>query len=135
MSMSATRTRSELTRQFLTALEEFDTGALNALLSPDLERIEMPNRLKPEGGAQGKDQVLADAARAETVIRSQSYAVLNTTEADNLVMIEMVWTGVLAIDIGALKAGDTMRAQCVAVFEFTDGRISGLRNYDCFDAF
>jgi ketosteroid isomerase-like protein len=125
----------ETARNFFGALEAFDTARLHDLVTPDAERMEWPNRLKPKGNSQSYAQMLADAARAKAVIATQAYDVTRVATSKNLVMMEYVWTGSLTIAIGALAAGDRMKAHCVAAFDFKDGKICGIRNYDCFDEF
>lgn len=56
-----------------------------------------------------------------------------TSEGDRVVL-EVTWTGALAVPLGPLAAGATMRARCSMHFEIHDGRIGAQRNYDCFDA-
>jgi ketosteroid isomerase-like protein len=131
----STDTNIETARNFFIALEAFDTAKLLDFISPDAERIEWPNRLKPKGNNQNFTQMLADAARAKTVITAQTYAVTHVAASENHVMVEYVWTGTLAIAIGALAAGDRMKAHCVAAFDFENAKICRLRNYDCYDEF
>ena len=75
------------------------------------------------------------AAKGAAVLKSQNYDVLNQFASGDLLVLEFTWTGVLAVSIGSLSAGDTMRAHCTAVMELEAGRIRRLRNYDCFEAF
>ena len=52
--------------------------------------------------------------------------------AGSLVMIEYEWSGVLAVPMGSLAPGDTLRGNCAVSLEFRDGQIVRQRNYDCF---
>ncbi|MCY4075003.1 MAG: nuclear transport factor 2 family protein [Acidobacteria bacterium] len=119
-------------RQLLEALERFDGDAVAALYAEDVEQVEMPNRLKPEGDRRGRAQLLSDLERSKGILRSQKYEVSNAVDAGALVMVEYVWSGVLAVPMGSLAAGDTLRGNCAMSLEFRDGRIVRQRNYDCF---
>ncbi len=119
-------------RQLLEALERFDGDAVAALYAEDVEQVEMPNRLKPEGDRRGRAQLLSDLERSKGILRSQKYEVSNAVGAGALVMVEYEWSGVLAVPMGSLAAGDTLRGNCAMSLEFRDGRIVRQRNYDCF---
>lgn len=120
---------------FLRALETFDTKEVSGLVHPKAQRVEFPNKLKPDGGRQGVAEMLADAERARVVLATQSYDVSKTATADDLVIMELTWRGTLAAGLGGLSAGDVITAHCVAAFDFEDGQIVAVRNYDCFEAF
>ena len=49
------------------------------------------------------------------------------------VALEAIWTGTLAVQLGNLPAGHTMRAHIAAFLEFRDGKIIALRNYNCYE--
>lgn len=120
---------------FLRALEDFETSGLSGLVHPQAQRIEFPNRLKPDGGRQEVTEMLADAERAKALLSAQSYDVTKTATGDDLVIMELTWRGTLAAGFGRLQAGDVITAHCVVAFDFEDDRIVAVRNYDCFEAF
>lgn len=120
------------TRELLEALERFDRDAVAALYAEDVEQVEMPNRLKPEGDRRGRDQLLADLESSKTILRSQKYDLKNAVGEGSLLMVEYAWSGVLAVPMGSLAAGDTLRGNCAVSLEFRGGRIVRQRNYDCF---
>jgi len=119
-------------RELFEALERFDRDAVAALYAEDVEQVEMPNRLKPEGDRRGRAQMLSDLERSKTILRSQKYDMKNAVGAGSLVMVEYEWTGVLAISMGPRAPGDTLRGNCAVSLEFCDGLIVRQRNYDCF---
>ena len=41
--------------------------------------------------------------------------------------------GVLAVDVGSLRAGMEMKAALAMFFEIREGRVRRQRNYDCFE--
>ena len=51
------------------------------------------------------------------------------------VALEVLWVGVLAVDVGSLAIGDEMRANFGVFLTFRDGLIVRQRNYDCFEPF
>ncbi|MCY4662581.1 MAG: nuclear transport factor 2 family protein [Acidobacteria bacterium] len=121
-----------LTRELLEALERFDCDTVSALYAEDVEQIEMPNRLKPEGDRRGRAQMLSDLERSKSILRSQKYDVSNAVGAGLLVMAEYELSGVLAVPMGSLAAGDKLLGNCAVSLEFRDGLIVRQRNYDCF---
>ena len=124
-----------IAHRFVSALEAFDAEALRQVFADDAEQIEWPNRLKPDGDRRKGAEIWDAAANGAAVLKSQNYDVLNQFASGDLLVLEFTWTGVLAVSIGSLSAGDTMRAHCTAVMELEAGRIRRLRNYDCFEAF
>jgi ketosteroid isomerase-like protein len=123
-------------RAYLGALEDFATGdRLAAFFTQDVVQVELPNRLNPGGARSDLPTLLERSARVPAILRRQSYAIVSETVQGDRVVVEAVWTGVLAIELGSLAAGDTMTAHFAMVFEFRDGRIASQRNYDCFEPF
>lgn len=125
----------ETARAFLKALEEFDVAALSSFFAAGAEQTEWPNRLKPDGDSRSPAQMIEDFEKSKGILSAQRYEVTSEIASGDMVAIEFVWTGTLAIPIGALAAGDEMRSHCAVVMEFRDGLIFRQRNYDCFDAF
>lgn len=125
----------ETVKAYLAAISEGRADAAFALVSADAEQIEWPNALKPRGGRRDRVQMQADFERGRTMLSAQSYEITAALAQEGLVMIEAVWEGVLASDVGPLRTGDTMKAHCAMVFEVRDGRIARQRNYDCFEPF
>ncbi|QUS57558.1 nuclear transport factor 2 family protein [Pseudovibrio brasiliensis] len=122
-------------KRFLKALEEFDFDALKSFYTEDAEQTELPNQLKPKGDHRTVDQLVADFTRSKGILRKQSYRVSNELASDDRVMLEFIWEGELAVSIGSLSPGDTMRSHSAVCMDFKDGLIHRQRNYDCFEAF
>ena len=66
---------------------------------------------------------------------SQSYTIFHETDAGNLVILEVLWEGTLAVSFQSLLPGTTIRAHFAIFLEFRNGKIIEQRNYDCFDPF
>ncbi len=67
------------------------------------------------------------------MLQSQAYDVQSIVARGGNVAVEAVWTGTLAVPLGNLGAGSTMKAHFAMFFELAEGRIRRQRNYDCFE--
>lgn len=127
-------TNRRLIRDYLNALA---TGAIGddlaRFFTSDAAQIEYPNRLNPSGGRSDLPTILARAEHGRTLLTAQTYEITSETAEGDRLAVEAVWTGTLAVPLGALPAGATLRAQFSMHFELRDGRIAVQRNYDCFD--
>ena len=124
----------DLVRAYLKAVQGFATGeALARFYAPDAVQVELPNRLNPARGRSDLATLLQRAEKAPALLRSQRYEVLSESAQDDRVAVEARWTGLLAVPLGTLAAGDEMQAHCAMFFELRLGRIVAQRNYDCFE--
>ena len=119
---------------FVRAVEAMDGSKMEGFFAPDVEQTEMPNAFKPAGEVRDLSALKSDIGKSKGIIEQQKYDILNTIAHGEVVVLEMVWHGTVVTDIPPLKEGQYLRAQCVAVFEFREGKVVKLRNYDCFDA-
>ncbi len=119
---------------FVRAVEAMDGGQLDDFFAEDVEQIEMPNAFKPEGLHRDLRALKADLAKSKGIVEQQRYDILNIVARGDVVVLEMVWHGTVVSELPPLKAGRKLRAQCMAIFEFKEGKVVKLRNYDCFDA-
>ncbi|MCX6046136.1 MAG: nuclear transport factor 2 family protein [Chloroflexi bacterium] len=132
--MSTISSNLEIARRYLTAIERGATGeTLAAFFAPDVVQEEFPNRLVPQGARRDLAALLDGAERGQKVLSGQRYEIQNELASGNFVVLEVIWIGTLAIPIGSLAIGDTMRAHFAVFIEFRDGKIIAQRNYDCFD--
>ena len=80
---------------------------------------------------------MAQAAEAfekgRKIFAGQTYEITNAAVTGNIVALEVLWTGTLAIPFGTLTAGSQMRCHSAMFLEFRNGKIVAQRNYDCFD--
>lgn len=125
----------ETARRYLAAIEAWDTSVPDTFFTADALQEEFPNRLVPNGAQRDVEGLRQAAARGQQVLSSQTYEVLNAIEQGDQIVLEVQWTGTLAIPVGAIPAGGQMRCRSAMVLEFRDGRIARQRNYDCFEAF
>lgn len=108
-------------------------ATIASFLAADVVQEEFPNRLLPQGARRDREAILQAMERGRSVLSAQSFEVVSVVASGNVVALETIWTGTLAIGLGNLRPGDVMRARFAQFFEFRDGLIVNLRNYDCFD--
>lgn len=128
-------TNLETALGYFRAIERGDLVAALDVYAPNAVQTEWPNLLKPKGDRRDPSQLARDFNRGKTLLASQSYEILNHAVKGECVMVEVLWRGTLAIDLGPLKAGSVMQANSAIAFEFHAGKIVAQRNYDCFAAF
>ena len=111
-------------------------GDLTELVDPDVVFEELPNRVTPQGARSDLAAMRRAAERGAKAMRAQTYEVQRAHAAGaGVVVLEVLWTGVLAVPYGTLAPGDALRAHCAMLFELRAGRIVRQRNYDCYEPF
>lgn len=128
------RDNLKIAKTFLRAVESMDDSVLDELFDSRVEQIEWPNLFKPQGDRRNLDQMKSGIAQAKAILSGQSYEISREMSVDECVVLELVWRGTSKIEHPPLTVGQELQAHCVAVFDFADGRIVALRNYDCFDS-
>ncbi len=124
----------ELVREYLSAIEAGMTGdAVARFFTPDARQIELPNRLNPTGGESDLAAMRKRAEQGKKVLTGQTFEIRSALAHGDLVAVEALWTGTLAVKFGDLEPGAVMKAHFAMFFEFLDGRIFRQRNYDCFE--
>lgn len=127
----------QILARYLALLESFeaDPAAFADILHPEFQQLELPNLLNPAGQQSDRAECLSRMARGRHLLRSQTYEVLNHVEDGAQVVLEARWTGVMALDAGPLRQGQTLVARFCFVCELRDGLLYRQRNYDCFEPF
>ena len=134
--MSQSVDHLEIARNFLAALERGAIGEeLAAFFTADVLQVELPNRLLPTGKTSNLREILAAAERGRGVVTNQRYKLWAAMVDGDRVALEVEWTGTVNMALGKLSPGDTMRAHYALFLTFRDGKIAGMRNYDCFEPF
>ena len=125
----------EAARRPFTAIEQGDRDGLLALYADNAVQVEHPNRLKPKGDRRTPEKLAADLVRGKAMLSRERYQVVEATgEADRLAL-QVRWTGVLAVPVGALKPGDEMVCESAIFLRFQGDKIVEQHNYDCFEDF
>ncbi len=133
---ATTESNLEFVRRYLAAVSNFAMGdELAAFYHPEVNQIEFPNRLVPNGAERDLKALQAGAEAGRRVMTAQTYDIQNVIASDDQIALEVIWTGTLAVPLGALAVGDVMRAHFAVFLTFRDGRILSQHNYDCFDPF
>ncbi|MGM9480181.1 nuclear transport factor 2 family protein [Roseateles sp. NT4] len=122
----------QVVRDFLATLQEGSRDAMR-FLTDDVEQVELPNRLNPHGATSDKAELQRRTGLARQIIRRQRYDIVSELAQGDRVVIEARWSAELAVPMGSLDAGATMKARFAMFFELRDGLICRVRNYDCFD--
>ena len=126
---------SETVQLYLDAVARFDAAGVRAVLHPQMEFTEHPNRLNPAGTVRSLAVMLEGLSKGAAMLRSQRYPIVSMFGEGDMVAVETRWEGVLAVPLGTLRAGDSMVAHIAMIFRFQDGLIWRQSNYDCYEAF
>ena len=121
-------------RRYLAAIESgapFEEVA--AFLTEDIVQEEFPNRITPTTARRDLAAMRETSVKGRKVMTSQRFEILNAVVDGDTVVLEVQWSGTLAIPFGSIPAGGDMRARFAVFLEFRDGRIARQRNYDCFE--
>lgn len=122
----------KIIRGYFHAIERaVPTSELEKFLHPDIYQYEFPSRLNPNGRGRHLQEMLADFEKGKSLISNQAYKIISLVSDGDRVCAETEWVGVLAIQIGSLKAGDQMKANFGVFFELRDEKIIKQNNYDC----
>lgn len=127
--------RVKAARRMLAAIETGDEAMLRDLYAQDAVQVEHPNRLKSKGDRRQIDKMMADLKRGKALLRSEHYDVLEATSAGDVVALQVRWTGVVNVPVGALQPGDSMICESGIFLRFQGDRIIEQHNYDCFEDF
>ena len=102
---------------------------------PDAVQVELPNRLNPKGVVSYLDQIIERSYKGRKLLKVQNYEIENEVVMDDTVVLQIKWTGVVAVSIGRLGAGQTMKGYFAMFLRFKNGQIIKQTNYNCFDDF
>lgn len=97
----------------------------------DVVFIEHPNRFSPNGSKRDLTQILEAAAKGQTILASQRSEIENAVVDGDTIAVQLYWTGVTKIALGALPAGSTITAHFAQFYVLRDGRIVRQTTYDC----
>lgn len=134
--MSQEDSNLAIARRYLESIENrVDPEELSAFFGPGFVQEEFPNRLMPDGARRDLEALKEAGIRGRQVMSGQRYEVLREIASGDgeHVVLEVLWTGTLAVPFGSIPVGGTMRARFAVFLDFQDGKIVAQRNYDCFD--
>jgi len=121
---------------FLEAVEGGASGEeLNAYYHSEVEQTEYPNAITKQLTTRNLAHLKAGSLMGKKILASQHFEIVREYVAGNTVILEVIWTAVAAVPLGAVPVGGTMKAWFSQFFEYQDGKIFRQRNYDCFQPF
>ena len=110
-------------------------GDVASHFCPDVEQRELPNQLLKDGATRDLAALIASGEKGKRALVSENYEIVSAVEQGDRLALQAIWTGILAVPLGNVPAGGTVRAHLGMFFTFRDGRILRLHNYDCFEPF
>ncbi|MEO7221044.1 MAG: nuclear transport factor 2 family protein, partial [Devosia sp.] len=110
-------------RRMLAAIETGDETTLRTIYAEDVVQVEHPNRLKPKGDRRQIDKMMADLKRGKAMLREEHYETLEAISAGDFVALQVKWTGVVNVPVGALQPGDSMICESGIFLRFHGDRI------------
>lgn len=120
---------------YLRAVASGSPEAFAAYCTDDVEFLEYPNRIAPQGQRRDRAAAIAAAHRGRTLMSAQTYEVTSSTCQGDRVCLELAWSGTLAIQLQHLVPGSVMTGNMAIILELRDGKICRQRNYDCYPPF
>jgi ketosteroid isomerase-like protein len=123
----------EKVERYLRSIENGEFACIADLFCPDAVIEQLPNRIYPNGIKSGVSKMAEAFEKGRKLLSSQSYEIKSFVADGDMLSIEVLWTGTLAMAFGTLAVGSRMIAHSAMFFQFEDGKISSQRNYDCFE--
>ena len=121
---------------FLKVMEERKSSAeLEKFYHPEIEQHEYPNAIVKNTMIRKLDDLKAGSEKGLAIMSKEEFEIRNLFSVGNVVILEAVWRGTLAVPVGNIPAGGVMTAYFAQFFQFKDGKIYRQRNYDCFEPF
>jgi hypothetical protein len=126
----------KIVARFLKTMEDRRSSMeLEKFYHPEIEQCEYPNAIVKNIVVRKLDDLKAGSERGLKIMSKEEYEIRNLFSSGDVVILEAVWKGTLAIPVGNIPAGGVMTAYFAQFFEFKDGKIYRQRNYDCFEPF
>lgn len=100
------------------------------VLTSDFVQRELPSPANPEGLSVNAAELLKRIGESRKTLAAQHFEVTNHLESDNQVIVEVLWTALLAADFGGFKKGKNIKQGVCMVFEFRESKIYQQRIYD-----
>jgi ketosteroid isomerase-like protein len=120
-------------RRYLKAIEDGDLELVTNLFSRSAIIEQLPNRIYPQGLRANITKVAEAFEKGRKLFSRQTYEITNHLVTEDMVALEVLWTGTLSVPFGTLAEGSQMRCHSAMFLAFRDGKIVSQRNYDCFE--
>lgn len=129
-------TPGSVVRAFYSAIEAGQYGDdLRPFLAPDARVVERPNLLVPAGRTSDRDAMLAASTAGAGLLARQRYEIRSLAELGDEVFARVLWTAVVARDLGPFVAGQELTAHIAQFIRVRDGLIAEIETYDCYEPF
>jgi hypothetical protein len=126
----------EIVKDLLKALSEGKSGEdLKYFYDSEAIQIEYPNLLSKTIVIRNLKDILEASIKGKQVISQQNFEIVKSFSINDIVIVEVVWTGKLSIPVGKLEKGNEIKAYFAQFIEFNNGKIVMQRTYDCFEYF
>lgn len=124
-----TEEKQLIIEHFVHAYNSFDINTMVSLLHPDIEfRYIADGELLAI--ARGIDEFRALARESKSLYSSRKQTVMEYHEKQDQVMVEIAYTGILAVDLpDGAKAGDVVNLKGLSEFIFQDGKVYRLTDF------
>lgn len=124
----------DLVQRFIRALESGTHGdALLEFLHPDVEQVDYPSLMNPQGGRRGLAEILAASTAGAGMIDKQRYDVRRVVGSGDDLVVQVDWHGRVAQPFGTLPVGTRLHSNSVISIGIDGGRIRRVEAYDCYD--
>ena len=125
-------TTREIVSAYIRAIEAQSLDEVNGFLHPEVEQLEHPNKLLPQGKRYDLAAMRAAGERGKALMASQRYEIRHMIVEGDRAAVQIHWSGTLAVAAGPLPAGHVMRAEICTIIELRDGKVWRQEQYDCF---
>jgi ketosteroid isomerase-like protein len=125
-------TTRDIVTLYVRAIEAHALDEVAGWLHPEVEVVEHPNRITPNGSRADRSAVLAAGERGAKLMASESYEIRGMIVDGERAALQIEWSGTLAVAAGPLPPGHVMRAQICSIIELRDGKVWRQEQYDCF---
>jgi ketosteroid isomerase-like protein len=123
-------------RSLFAALESGAHGeALRDLFLPEAVVVERPNLLNPAGATSHLEQMLAASTAGAGLLSDQRYHVVDLVEHEDLAIVRIRWTAVVARAAGPFAAGQVLTAHLAQFIRVSGDRVAAIETYDCYEPF
>lgn len=122
--------------RYIELLEAFaQPKEFTTILSPNIQHEEFPNLLLKNGSKRDYNAMINGPQQGRKILRENRYEVTNAFASGDWVTLEIVWTGILAIQLGAMAPGHELKAYIATILQFQEGLIVTQHQYDCYEPF
>jgi ketosteroid isomerase-like protein len=137
MSTSDRQSTEDLVRRYYALVSDLTSAEqeLTALIHPQAEFVEMPNRLVPEGRTTSAVQSVEGLRAGRALLSDQRFDVHDVVVDGNRAAVRATWWGRIRLDRGPFRAGQELRAHVSAWLTLKDGQIYRHDTYDCYEPF